>query len=320
MSDPLVSVLIRSLDRPTLDRALASVAVQDYPAIEVVVIAAATGHRDLGDRCGAFPLRLIRSATPLARAEAGNVALEAARGDWFNFLDDDDELLPAHVSRLRAALDANPDVRLAHSISEDVDASGRVVGLQGGRFRPWRQLDTGFFRAHCAMFAGSLLDDGASFDPRFELLEDMDFFIQCAGRTPFAFVEEVTARTHVDAGESGAGGASRDPARLETALKLLREKWADLDRRMRATPEFRAEHALWLIDGGAFDAAVPIVVELLRERPDWPDALTLRALQLVARGDIERARNVLERIGGTPTIAALAAKLDQLRRRLATVH
>src|SRR5262252_8331275 len=123
-TSPLVSILVRSTNRPTLQRALDSVAAQDYPDIEVVVVAAgAAQHRDLPDRCGAFPLRLVRTAKPLARAEAANVALESARGDWLNFLDDDDELLPMHVSKLRAALDANTPARLAHSMSEDVDAN-----------------------------------------------------------------------------------------------------------------------------------------------------------------------------------------------------
>lgn len=310
------------MDRPTLQRALDSVAAQDYPAIEVVVVAASASHRDLPETCGAFPLRLVRTTRPLRRAEAANVALEAARGEWFNFLDDDDELLPMHVSRLRAALEANPPARLAHSVSEDVTADGRKVGLHGGRFKPWRQLDTGFFRPHCAMFASSLLDDGAYFDPRFEILEDMDFFIQCAERTPFVFVEDVTTRYYVDAGDSGAGrGLNRDDERLQGAFKILREKWADLDRRMRATPEFRAEHALWLIENGYFDEAVPIVVQLLKEDPQSADGRTLRVLQLIARGEMERAQWVLGQIGeGVPKLDALALKLDQVRARMGTVH
>jgi len=321
-SSPLVSILVRSLDRPTLQRALDSVAAQDYPNIEVVVVAASASHRDLPATCGAFPLRLVRTTRALKRAEAANVALEAARGEWFNFLDDDDELLPMHVSRLRAALDANPGARLAHSISQDVDASGRPVGLHGGRFKPWRQLDTGFFRPCCAMFASSLLDDGANFDPRFEILEDMDFFIQCAALTPFVFVEDATARYYVDAGDSGAGrGLNRDDDRLQSAFTVLREKWADLDKRMRATPEFRAEHALFLIDNGYFDEAVPIVVQLLNEEPDSPDGRTLRVLQLIARGDMDRAQRVLGKIGeGVPKVDGLALKLDQIRARMGTLH
>lgn len=319
---PLVSILIRSMERPTLQRALDSVAAQDYPNAEVVVVAAGESHRDLRERCGAFPLRLVRSARPLARAEAANVALEAARGDWFNFLDDDDELLPIHLSRLRAALDANPGARLAHSISEDVSVLGARVGFHGGRFKPWRQLDTGFFRPHCAMFASSLLDDGAYFDARFEILEDMDFFIQCAQRTPFVFVDEVTARYYVDTGDSGAGrGMNRDDARLAPAFQQLREKWADLERSLHATAEFRAEHALWLIENGHFPNAAPIVAQLLAEDPDSADARTLRVLQHIARGEMNRAQWVLERNGDrVPKIDAIALKLDQVRARMGTRH
>ncbi len=319
---PLVSILIRSMERPTLQRALDSVAAQDYPNVEVVVVAAGESHRDLPERCGAFPLRLVRSARPLARAEAANVALEAARGDWFNFLDDDDELLTIHLSRLRAALDANPGARLAHSISEDVSVLGARVGFHGGRFKPWRQLDTGFFRPHCAMFASSLLDDGAYFDARFEILEDMDFFIQCAQRTPFVFVDEVTARYYVDTGDSGAGrGMNRDDARLAPAFQQLREKWADLERSLHATAEFRAEHALWLIENGHFPNAAPIVAQLLAEDPDSADARTLRVLQHIARGEMNRAQWVLERNGDrVPKIDAIALKLDQVRARMGTRH
>jgi glycosyltransferase involved in cell wall biosynthesis len=322
-SRPLVSILVRSMDRPTLQRALDSVAAQDYPDIEVVVVAAgAAPHRELPDRCGAFPLRLVRTAKPLARAEAANVALEAARGDWFNFLDDDDELLPMHVSTLRAALGANAPARLAHSISEDVAADGTRVGHHGAPFKPWRQLDTGFFRPHCAMFAASLLDDGASFDPRFDILEDMDFFIQCAAKTPFVFVPEVTTRYYVDAGDSGAGrGANLDQERIGRAIETLREKWADLDTRMRATVEFRAEQALWLIDNGGFQEAVPIVVQMLKEDPESADGRALRVLQLIARGDVEQAKIVLERIGHTvPKVDTIAYKLEQVRARMATRH
>ena len=321
-SNPLVSILVRSMDRPTLQRALDSIAAQDYPNVEVVVAAASAAHRDLPERCGAFPLRLVRTVRPLKRAEAANVALEAARGDWFNFLDDDDELLPMHVSRLRAALDASKGVRLAHSMSMEIGADGTLLARHGSRFKPWRQLDTGFFRPNCAMFASSLLDDGAYFDARFEILEDMDFFVQCAQRTPFVFVPEATTRYYVDAGDSGAGrGFNRDEARIEGAIKQLREKWAALEQKLHASMEFRAEQALWLIENGAFQEAVPIVVQLLKEDPESPDGRALRVLQLIARGEVERAREVLDRIGeGVPKVDGLVQKLDQVRSRMATLH
>ena len=165
-------------------------------------------------------------------------------------------------------------------------------------------------------------DDGVAFDPRFEILEDMDFFVQCAAKTPFVFVPEVTTRYYVDAGDSGAGrGVNRNPERIAKAIETLREKWSDLDRRMRATEEFRAEEALWLIENGAFQEAVPIVVQLLKENPESPDGRALRVLQLIARGQIEPAKLVLEKIGDSvPKLDALKVKLEQVRARMATLH
>lgn len=322
-SNPLISLLVRSMDRPTLDRALASIAAQDYPNIEVIVVAASgAAHRELPDRCGSFPLRLIRPERPLTRAEAANAALDAAQGEWLNFLDDDDELLPAHVGTLQRALAANPDYRLVHSCSEDRTVEGRFVRLHGGRFRPWRQLDTGFFHPHCAMFARSLIDEGARFDPSFDILEDMDFFVQCAQKTRFAFVPQPTARYYVDAGDSGVGlGANRDEARLAAALDHLRGKWSELEAKLRELPGFRVEQALWLIDQGLYDEASVVVAGLLTERPGWVDTRVLESLLYVARGRPDLAESVLAEIGDAkPTMEPVAARLEALRGAAATRH
>ncbi|MGE5617041.1 MAG: glycosyltransferase, partial [Bacillota bacterium] len=87
----LVSVVVRSMDRPTLDRALASIASQDYPRLQVLVVAACgPSHRELPDRCGAYPLRLVRSDRRLQRASAANAGIDAAAADggWITLLDD----------------------------------------------------------------------------------------------------------------------------------------------------------------------------------------------------------------------------------------
>jgi hypothetical protein len=301
MSDaPRVSVLVRSMDRPALQRALDSIAAQDYAHIEVIVVAACgPGHRDLPERCGAFPLRLVRPAQRLPRADAANAALDATTGDWLNLLDDDDEFLPGHVSALRAAADADPDARFVHSMSEDCAADGRVLQLHGARFKAWRQLDTGFMRSHCALFARSLLVEGARFDPRFSILEDMDFFIQCAQKTRFRFLDRVTARYHADAGESGAGtGVNRDAAKIRPAIAVLREKWASLEATLRAMPEFRLEHALWLLRQVQVAAATELIEHVLAECPDFIDALALACVMLDQRGERAAAMRMRARLGG----------------------
>ncbi|HMN35454.1 MAG TPA: glycosyltransferase [Chiayiivirga sp.] len=58
MDHPLVSILIHSMDRPTLRRAIASAAAQTWPNLEIIVVAACgSRHKPLvpADR----PLRLI---------------------------------------------------------------------------------------------------------------------------------------------------------------------------------------------------------------------------------------------------------------------
>ena len=83
MTSPRISVLIRSMDRPTLARALQSIAIQDAALdIEVVVVAACgSSHRALPERCGPHALRLVVQDERLSRADAANRALDSARGD-----------------------------------------------------------------------------------------------------------------------------------------------------------------------------------------------------------------------------------------------
>ena len=52
-----------------------------------------------------LPVRVV-NAGPLGRPQAANAALEAAQGEWMLFLDEDDEIAPAHVAQLLAAANA----------------------------------------------------------------------------------------------------------------------------------------------------------------------------------------------------------------------
>ncbi len=103
---PLVSILIRTVDRPAwLREALASCANQTYPHIEVVVIEDGPERsREIVDTFrDRLAIRYSATRQPVGRARAGNLALAEARGEWLNFLDDDDLFFADHVEVLVAA-------------------------------------------------------------------------------------------------------------------------------------------------------------------------------------------------------------------------
>jgi glycosyltransferase involved in cell wall biosynthesis len=100
-TQPLVSVVIPTLDRPRLVvRAVQSALTQTLRDIEVIVVQDgpndATAHalRQIDDP----RLRLQALPQRLGSADACNAGVECARGPWVAFLDDDDEFLPTKLA------------------------------------------------------------------------------------------------------------------------------------------------------------------------------------------------------------------------------
>jgi glycosyltransferase involved in cell wall biosynthesis/LmbE family N-acetylglucosaminyl deacetylase len=203
---PLVSVIIRSMDRPTLSEALDSVALQTYANIEVVVVNAKGGeHSLLGDWCGNFQLRIIDSGESLRRSRAGNVGLNNARGDYLIFLDDDDWFMPEHISLLIDALTRNPDKKVAYSGVTGVNEQKQPIGNNFCQAYDRTLLLAGnYIPIHAVLFSRSLLDSGCLMDESLDLYEDWDFWLQAATYGDFLFVNNFSAYYRIG-GKSGQG-------------------------------------------------------------------------------------------------------------------
>ena len=198
--------------RPTLQQALDTVALQTYPAIEVVVVAATPKHQPLPERCGPFALRLIPAEQPLARGVAANHGLQQARGDYILLFDDDDLLLPGHIAGLVQVLRRQPHCLAAYSgvalVGPQGEPLGHVLDLP---FDGIRQLSGNLTPIHAVLFDRKVLDLGCRFDESLDLLEDWDFWLQLATRTVFAHVPGISALyrihdssgVHIDSGPSG---------------------------------------------------------------------------------------------------------------------
>ncbi|MCL8208199.1 MAG: glycosyltransferase [Actinomycetia bacterium] len=118
---PPVSVVLVHHDRPRhLERALASLRAQDYPAFEVVLVDDGSetpeAHRALEDLAPEFAARgwtLLREPNRYLGA-ARNRGAARARGDFLLFMDDDNVAEPEEISTfVRAALASGADILTA---------------------------------------------------------------------------------------------------------------------------------------------------------------------------------------------------------------
>lgn len=219
---PLVSVLIRSMDRQYLQEALDSVALQTYPHIEVVVVAAQPGHQSLPARCGPFELRLIPTDLPLQRSQAANQALAQARGEFLLFLDDDDWLLPGHIARLAHVLRHQPASLAAYTgvtlLGSGGEPQGQVMDLP---YDGIRLLAGNLMPIHAVLFSQKLLTLGCRFDEALNLHEDWDFWLQAARHSPFAHVPGVSAVYRM----YDSSGVHTDSSDTLDSIQTIFEKW-----------------------------------------------------------------------------------------------
>lgn len=223
---PLVSVLVRSMNRQVLARALDSVALQAYPNLEVVVVAGCVGHDRLPDSWGGVGVRLIETDAPVPRSRAANQALHHARGELLLFLDDDDWLLPDHIGRLANALSKLPGHGAAYTGVALVDTNGQPTGqafdLPFDRVR----LSAGnLMPIHAVMFRAKLLRQGLAFDPTLDLYEDWDFWNRLARLTVMAHLPGVSAVYQV---HESSGVHEQSDAREQQADEVM-TRWLQAD-------------------------------------------------------------------------------------------
>ena len=204
---PLVSIIIRSMNRRSLTDAIASVAAQTYPNIEIVLVNASGGpHPRPAYPAERLALRLVGqvgasdgeegdgAGKPLSRAAAANLGLQSMQGEFGLFLDDDDLLRPVHLQKLL--------VPLQEQVLAAASYSGvRVEGPGGQWLRdydiPWqreRLWGINYLPIHAVLFRSSAVRAAdAQFDEQLPVMEDWDFWCHLSHHGPFLHVPGVGA-------------------------------------------------------------------------------------------------------------------------------
>lgn len=231
---PLVSVIVRTRDRPALlGEALASLSAQTLRDFETLVIAdgGLRPPRELLEPApGEGGLTLLHREPPHGRARALNAGLDAARGRFIAYLDDDDLFLPEHLAKLSTFLAGSDSYRVAYSDVEQVEQTlgadgryheGRRLVVYGQPFDPNRLLSSNYISLIGLMHAATDL----RYDESFDILEDWEFMLRLAERGRFHRVAGVTATYRLRDDVSNATTVTPwHGVEAETARRRLFEK------------------------------------------------------------------------------------------------
>lgn len=190
----LVSIICRTLGRPELQQALQSIASQNYPNIEIVLVDAAGDNSLDSTAAGDRPLELITTGAALSRSQAANAGLAAANGKYIQFLDDDDWIDSSHVSQLVSALESSGEIGAAYSSTQKTNAAGDSLGyVFREAFDPILLMRDNYIPIHAVLFESALLENGCRFDGAFDIYEDWDFWLQLSQHTMFQHIDSITA-------------------------------------------------------------------------------------------------------------------------------
>jgi hypothetical protein len=304
LSEPDISVVVRSMARQTLARTLASIAAQDGVTLEAIVVAACgAAHPPPPASAGPHPLRFVAGTAARARAAAANAGLDAAQGRYVTWLDDDDEWLPGHLRGLLDAAAANPAAGVVHSVA-DVRVEGappRAFGQPMARSELFRRS---YIHPSSALVDRRLVLEGCRCDEALPVHEDWDWFLQCAQRARFHFVRQRTFVWYADIGESGAGGGRNlDDARVAAGAELLRRKWAAERMRLESALAPTLARAREACARREWPAAAAAIRAALAVDANNPDALALMA-------DVERAHGRHEQAQAAAALASVVRPDD----------
>ncbi len=205
---PLVSILVRTKDRPVLlQDALSSIAMQKYPNIEAVVVN--DGGEDVTEIVQQFqkliPVRYFSFEQTAGRSAAANKGLALAKGKYINLLDDDDILYTNHVARLVDFLETTAETSAFSDHEMGIyrwDTSGQRycdemrAGLEED-FNPVNFAKVNSIPSMCMMFRADLLTQINGFDEELEYLEDWDFWLRLTQHSIPSRLPGITAQYRV---------------------------------------------------------------------------------------------------------------------------
>ncbi len=279
VSAPEVTVVVTTRDRPHLvHRAVESALSQTLEYLEVICVdAGETYPYALAVADGR--LRVIRPAAVSGICAARNRGMEAARGRWITFLDDDDLLVPDMLERSLAAAAASPLPKPVAVLSaiEVVDRDGRTLELRLpptlSRGRHYFLEDAGdrsFQTQNTLVVTLELLREIGGWDEGLKASEHDDLFLRLNAACSIQGVDEVGYRLTAHAGTRLSRDLAARAEALERTVAKHEEVFAQHPRRYA---EYLGATGTTNLRAGRWGRAVAASTRALALDPRRPRAL-----------------------------------------------
>jgi hypothetical protein len=202
----LVTTIIPVYNRPDLlQEAVDSVLQQTYPHTEIIIIN--DGSTDnTADRAAELMAAHPDRIRVLQQANAGpgrarQKGIDHARGEFIQFLDSDDLLLPEKFARQVAALRQNPEAEIAYGQSYEENHQReaplcygpmRATGIPLSQLFP-RLLNERWWTTSCPLYRKRLLDQIGTIQPWINE-EDWEYDARAGAiRAPLVFVDAIVS-------------------------------------------------------------------------------------------------------------------------------
>ena len=224
-----ISVIIPTHNRAhLLLRAIESVLAQTLKPIEVIIVddGSTDATAELVSSC--FPQCHCVYQENQGVSSARNHGIRIASGDWFAFLDSDDEWLPGKLAAQQEQLSANTAHRLCHTEEIWIRNGKRVNAMlkhakSGGHIFE-KCLPLCVISPSAAMIHRSIFEEIGTFDESLPACEDYDMWLRICSRESVGFVEEALIRKYGGHADQLSGRFwGMDRFRVQALEKLLKE-------------------------------------------------------------------------------------------------
>ncbi len=203
---PLVSIIVRTCQRPeVLKEALNSLRFQTYKNIEVVIVEDGLNKSEKIIKREFTDLNIVYFSTgkKVGRSRAGNIAMQMAKGEYYNFLDDDDLYFADHIEVLVKNI-INNNLRAVYSLAYETPII--VTNKEPYEYNeilhlmPYKQefnrvllFHHNYIPIQAILFEKSLFVEFGGLDESLDALEDWDLWVRYSVNSDFKMINKATS-------------------------------------------------------------------------------------------------------------------------------